>query len=180
MLRASSTDAAIPVLGNKLTFQCVAKVHIRFLCQLLNGFIRSSVNIVLERAYSQLSSISHHWLALIMNSWTFTRRGHTEDVLQLRMMPVPDSKALKHDELLIKVSHAALQPFGYILTWAVPMFLRKNPSIPELDFSGRVVAKGKDVTQNVGDDVFGVLSPGSHIKQGRGTLADYVVVLVLL
>jgi reticulon-4-interacting protein 1, mitochondrial len=112
-----------------------------------------------------------------MKAWAFTRRGQPLNVLQLTDIPTPDSSTLKSDELLIKVSHASLNLFSSILTWVVPMFIRTSPSVAELDLSGRVVAKGTDAgSLSVGDDVFGVLQPGHHIKQGRGTLAEYVIV----
>lgn len=111
-----------------------------------------------------------------MKAWAFTRRGQPLDVLSLTEVPSPESSSLQPDELLIKVSHSSLNLFSSILTFLVPMFLRTNPSIAEVDFSGRVVAKGADVPSlSIGDDVFGVLQPGHHIRNGRGTLAEYVI-----
>ena len=112
-----------------------------------------------------------------MKAWAFTRSGQPLDVLQLTTIPTPESASLKEDELLIQISHSSLNLFSSILTWLIPMFIRTSPSVAETDFSGRVVAKGSDVPSlSVGDNVFGVLQPGHHIRQGRGTLAEYVIV----
>ena len=112
-----------------------------------------------------------------MKAWTFTRRGQPLAVLQLTDIPTPEASTLKNDELLIKVSHSSLNLFSSILTWVVPTFIRTSPSVPEVDFSGKIVAKGSDAgSLSTGDDVFGVLQPGHHIKLGRGTLAEYVIV----
>ncbi|ETN37665.1 uncharacterized protein HMPREF1541_07288 [Cyphellophora europaea CBS 101466] len=99
-----------------------------------------------------------------MKAWTFTRRGHTLHTLQLTTLPRPDPTNLHDDEL------------SSLLAWVVPSFIRTTPSVPEYDFSGRVVATGKAVSHlSVGDDVFGAIAPGQHVRLGRGTLAEYVV-----
>lgn len=111
-----------------------------------------------------------------MRAWTFNRRGHPLSILELSTIPTPEASSLKDDELLVKVSHASLNLFSSLLAWAVPTFIRTTPSVLETDFSGRVVAVGKSINHlAVGDDVFGQLAAGHHIKQGRGTLAEYVI-----
>ena len=112
-----------------------------------------------------------------MKAWAFTQRGQPLSVLKLTEIPTPDKSKLQPDELLIQVSHASLNMFSSILTWAVPMLFRTNPSVPEIDFSGRVVAKGTAINSlSISEDVFGTIRAGHHIKAGRGTLAEYVVV----
>ena len=111
-----------------------------------------------------------------MKAWTFTRRGHTLHTLQLTTLPRPDPTNLHDDELLVKISHSSLNLLSSLLAWVVPSFIRTTPSVPEYDFSGRVVATGKAVSHlSVGDDVFGAIAPGQHVRLGRGTLAEYVV-----
>jgi reticulon-4-interacting protein 1, mitochondrial len=111
-----------------------------------------------------------------MKAWTFSQRGQPLNVVQLTNIPTPEESSLRSDELLVKVSHSSLNLISSILAWVVPMFIRTNPSIPEVDFSGRVIAKGKDVPSfAVGDNVFGTIFPGRHIRQAKGTLAEYVI-----
>ena len=110
-----------------------------------------------------------------MKAWTFSRRGKPRNILELKSLPTPTE--LKPDEVLIQVSHAGLNPFGYLMLWAVPTLARHKPSIPEYDFSGRVVGLGADAQAlfKIGEDVFGALKPLDCVKTGVGSLAEYVV-----
>lgn len=63
-----------------------------------------------------------------------------------------------------------------------PFFFRSKPAIPEVDFSGTLVAAGSAALESgrlaIGDAVFGSVGAGSHIKAGSGALAGFVVVPV--
>ncbi|CAJ2512611.1 Uu.00g007300.m01.CDS01 [Anthostomella pinea] len=111
-----------------------------------------------------------------MKAWTISRRGTPQEALKADHLPVRTD--LKPNEVLVKVSHAALNPFGYRMMWAVPSFVRVKPSVPEFDFSGRSEKLGKDAESDfvLGDDVFGMVTPSEGVKLGSGALAEYVVV----
>jgi reticulon-4-interacting protein 1, mitochondrial len=111
-----------------------------------------------------------------MKAWTFSRRGHPLNTLELSTVPTPEVSSLKDDEVLVKISHASLNLFSSLLAWVVPSFVRTKPSVLEMDFSGRIVGIGKSISNvSVGDDVFGVIQGDHHLKQGRGALAEYVI-----
>jgi NADPH:quinone reductase-like Zn-dependent oxidoreductase len=62
-----------------------------------------------------------------------------------------------------------------------PSFLRKKPTVPELDFSGTVVSVGPSVAStrpdlSLGNSVFGSIHIASMMKTGYGTLAEYVAI----
>ncbi len=63
-----------------------------------------------------------------------------------------------------------------------PFIFRSKPAIPELDFSGALVAAGSAALESgrlaVDDSVFGSIGVESHIKAGSGALAEFVVVPV--
>lgn len=104
----------------------------------------------------------------------------------LALSALPTPKVTK-DTILIRISHASLSPGTLHLLTLLPKFTRKWPSIPELDFSGRICAIGSSILSSqakeqdeskswkVGDLVFGSIPVASHLK-GTGTLAGYVLV----
>jgi NADPH:quinone reductase-like Zn-dependent oxidoreductase len=62
-----------------------------------------------------------------------------------------------------------------------PSFLRKKPTVPELDFSGTVVSVGASVASTrpdltPGSSVFGSVHIASMMKTGGGALAEYVAI----
>ncbi len=61
-----------------------------------------------------------------------------------------------------------------------PFLFRTIPAIPEMDFSGSIVQVGQDVPKGrnlkSGSEVFGSISVGSHVRAGKGTLAEFVKV----
>ncbi len=60
------------------------------------------------------------------------------------------------------------------------MLFRKPPQIPDMDFSGSIVTIGSSVpsTRHLapGVKVFGNVPVGQHVRQGKGALAEFVVV----
>lgn len=63
-----------------------------------------------------------------------------------------------------------------------PFIFRSKPAIPELDFSGTLVAAGSGALESgrlaIGDSVFGSIGVESHVKAGSGALTEFVVVPV--
>ena len=110
-----------------------------------------------------------------MRAWTFNAAGAPNRVLSLNLkFPTPSKPT--GSKLLIRISHAALSSAGVNLMADVPSALRKN-AIPELDFSGRVVAAGPAAPSKfaVGTAVFGAVSKSATALSGVGTLADFIL-----
>jgi reticulon-4-interacting protein 1, mitochondrial len=115
-----------------------------------------------------------------MTAWTHTSAGIPSKVLQLSPDVTLPGKFSATDDVLVRVTHAALNPGGSIMMQLCPMFFRAKPAIPELDFSGEIVAIGSEVpvsrALSVGSPVFGSISIESHLRLGVGALAEYVIV----
>ncbi|KAF1828189.1 hypothetical protein BDW02DRAFT_268274 [Decorospora gaudefroyi] len=113
-----------------------------------------------------------------MKAWTHTCSGLPPDVLTLSSLPVPTITA--PTQILIQVSHCALNPGGSIIMQLLPFFFRASPAIPEMDFSGTVVSLGSGVPRDrklePGTPVFGTVPVSQHAKSTSGALAEYVVV----
>ncbi len=114
-----------------------------------------------------------------MKALTHTSRGLPLSVLLLSYnLPIP--RIASPTDVLIKISHASLNPGASILTNLIPMTFRTKPSIPETDFSGTVIATGKAVSASreliPGAKVCGSVPLAGMILYGRGVLAEYVVV----
>ncbi|KAE8443284.1 hypothetical protein EG329_002000 [Mollisiaceae sp. DMI_Dod_QoI] len=113
-----------------------------------------------------------------MRAWTQTSAGLPKQVLKLTSnIPIPD---LKPNEILVKISHAALNPGGVIIMKIVPMIFRTAPSIPEMDFAGTIIKLGPDVPKDqeitLGTRVFGSIAVGQNFTKGKGALAEYAIV----
>lgn len=114
-----------------------------------------------------------------MRAWTQSSAGHPSEVLSLENdVPVPTIKS--PDEILIRVSRAALHPGASIIMQICPFMLRSKPAIPETDFSGTIVSVGENVTDShnlsAGMHVFGSIPVGRHVREGCGALAEFIVV----
>lgn len=116
-------------------------------------------------------------LPATMLAWTHSQAGSPSKVLSLSA-DVKTPTVQKPTDVLVRVSHASLNPGGLILLQLCPFFFRSKPSIPETDFSGEVVAAGPAALESgrisVGDSVFGSIGVAPHIKEGSGSLAEYV------
>jgi NADPH:quinone reductase-like Zn-dependent oxidoreductase len=111
-----------------------------------------------------------------MCAWVVTQRGNPIDVLKLKMdYPVPVTP--KGSDLLIRITHACLNPADIFLCSILPTWLpcRRNP-IPGFDFAGRVELAGpsapKEFVPNA--EVCASLSL-VDVLAGRGTLAEFVL-----
>ncbi|KAJ1569952.1 hypothetical protein HK096_008793 [Nowakowskiella sp. JEL0078] len=107
-----------------------------------------------------------------MQAAQYSAYGVPKDVLKVSSLNIPE---IEHpDELIIKVSAAGINPVDYKvmqgdlkLVFKVPF-----PSVPGLDFSGVVTARGSAVVDfNVSDEVYGRVA-----AFGRGTTAEYIKV----
>jgi NADPH:quinone reductase-like Zn-dependent oxidoreductase len=110
-----------------------------------------------------------------MRAWTFSTRGTPSNILTwTSSLPTP---ILTPSQILIRISHAALNPGGTTAMALMPTILRVKNSIPEIDFAGTVVARGAFAPSHltIGTRVFGAI----HLKsmnRGMGTLADYIAI----
>lgn len=113
-----------------------------------------------------------------MKAWTHTRAGLYADVLSLSTIPIPTLTS--PTQVLVRISHCALNPAGSIVMQLLPFFLRASPAIPEMDFSGSIVETGANVAVErhlaPGTRVFGSIPVTQHIQTTSGALAEYVVV----
>ncbi|KAG4433027.1 hypothetical protein IFR05_011488 [Cadophora sp. M221] len=114
-----------------------------------------------------------------MKAWIHTSTGAPEKALKFSP-DLPTPKAPVGDEVLVKISHAALNPGGSIMMQICPMIFRAKPAIPEMDFSGTIIQLGPNVLESrnlkVGSEAFGSIVVGAHIGAGKGVLAEFVVV----
>ncbi|KAK4456341.1 zinc-binding dehydrogenase [Cladorrhinum samala] len=106
-------------------------------------------------------------------SWQISQPGNINDNLSIVTATRPDAESLGKSELLIEVAAAGINPNDYKLVQmgGISRAMVSYPRAPGLDFSGRVVAVGRKVTDIApGDYVFGRMDP---VK--TGSLAEYVV-----
>ncbi|KAF2729358.1 zinc-binding oxidoreductase [Polyplosphaeria fusca] len=113
-----------------------------------------------------------------MRAWVHARRGDPSSVLSLSRLPIPTLSS--STQVLIQVTHCALNPGGSIMMHLVPFFFRNSPAIPEMDFAGIVLECGQDVPPDrnfqPGMNVFGSIPVGQHLKSTCGALAENIVV----
>ncbi|KAF2819500.1 GroES-like protein [Ophiobolus disseminans] len=113
-----------------------------------------------------------------MKAWTHTSAGLPSNVLKQSSVPKPTITS--KTQVLIKISHCALNPAGSIVMQLFPFIFRASPAVPEMDFSGTIVEAGSDVPGvrdlKLGTKVFGSIPLGQHVKSTCGALADYVAV----
>jgi NADPH:quinone reductase-like Zn-dependent oxidoreductase len=113
-----------------------------------------------------------------MKAWVSHRLGSPRTSLTLKPNhPLPSPLPPTSTNLLIHVSHAALNPADLVFLSLLPPSLlpfRRTP-IPGLDFSGTVVSAGPDATLSPGTRVCGTLSV-RLVATGHGSLAKYVLV----
>ncbi|PWA58105.1 hypothetical protein CTI12_AA401390 [Artemisia annua] len=112
----------------------------------------------------------------MQKAWYYEEHGPKE-VLKLGYFPIPTPK---HDQLLVQVKAAALNPIDFKIrqrSLTVPVHF---PFVPGCDMSGVVDAKGEGVSRfNIGDEVYGNIQD-FNTKLGQleslGTLAQFIVV----
>lgn len=109
-----------------------------------------------------------------MRAWISTARGPPSKVMTLSSVPTPPTP-LAPTYVLVKISHAALNPGEVTIMKLFPRFARGLPSIIALDFTGTIIAVGTSVRSEltVGVSVFGNV-PKKLILAGVGSLAEYI------
>jgi NADPH:quinone reductase-like Zn-dependent oxidoreductase len=114
-----------------------------------------------------------------MRGWAHSTPGRPETVLKLRN-DLPYPSVVGPTEVLVAISHAALNPGASIFTTLLPMFMRTKPSIPDMDFAGKIVSVGADVLTSrdlkAGTRVFGSVPVPQYVGKARGSMAEFVVV----
>ncbi|XP_054790421.1 2-methylene-furan-3-one reductase-like, partial [Prosopis cineraria] len=110
-----------------------------------------------------------------MKAWVYCEYGKPEQVLKIdQSVEVPQ---LKHDQVLIKVAAAAINPVD---CWRMTGSFKNDdstfPVIPGFDVAGVVVRVGSEVKKfKEGDKVYGnIIEDVKHLKQ-LGSLAQYTV-----
>lgn len=114
-------------------------------------------------------------LVKMQKAWFYEEHGPKE-VLKLGKFPLP---ILKHNQLLVQVRAAALNPFDYKIRQR-PIAPIELPAVPGCDMAGVVVEKGDSVSRfEIGDEVYGNIqdfnSEGERLKH-LGTLAEFIAV----
>lgn len=113
-----------------------------------------------------------------MRAWVRPRRGSPQTSLQLVTgLPVPTAPTGSSSDVLIRVSHVALQASSELVMRVIPSLPFNGPWIPELELSGEVVAAGDGAPVEL-------RIPGTHVVAyanvfvatalGRGVLTEYV------
>lgn len=115
-----------------------------------------------------------------MRAWVRTQRGQPSKTLQLAAdVPSPSSPAgSSSSDVVIRVSHVALQFNSAFFLNTIPSvpLLGASTWIPELEFSGEVVAAGSGAlpeVRDVGTRVIAFQSIPAMVR-GYGVLAEYV------
>lgn len=112
-----------------------------------------------------------------MHAWLRQRCGSARDSLVLSTSyPTPSLPIAPSDEILIRVSHVALQFSSEMLFKTLPVIPFMGPSIPELEFTGTVVAAGSTASSDVREIGTRVVAYQSvpDMVFGKGALVEYV------
>ncbi|KAK0667919.1 hypothetical protein QBC41DRAFT_303905 [Cercophora samala] len=115
-----------------------------------------------------------------MRAWKCTSSGSARTCLTLQSDVLAPRLPLRGANILVKVSHASLNPADLVLMSLLPCWLplRRHPT-PGLDFSGTVLDIGSslppDSNIRVGSKVAGAISQWD-VGVGIGTLSEYIVV----
>ncbi|KPM36726.1 hypothetical protein AK830_g9852 [Neonectria ditissima] len=111
-----------------------------------------------------------------MKAWVIVQSGEPKHALTLKTWPTPAPP--RGSDILVKVSHAAINPLDLILM-RVPTAIRRN-AIPAVDFSGDIIQIGPSVSSSKPDIRVGMTVCGTvatmQIFRGFGTLCEYIVV----
>ena len=111
-----------------------------------------------------------------MHAWLRQRLGPARTSLELATShPMPSMPSASSAEVLIRVSHVALQFSSETMFKTIPVMPFTTP-IPELEFTGTVVASGSAASSDVrevGTRVLGYQNPWDMVR-GWGVLAEYV------
>lgn len=108
-----------------------------------------------------------------MQAWTYSTKGPHREVLKINTIPTP--KPPSGGNVLIKVAYSGLNPGDVKVMKTIPQLLRPKMSMPGMDYSGIIVARGPSAPANlpIGERVFGMLATKS-LFLGHGTLCEYI------
>ena len=113
-----------------------------------------------------------------MHAWLRQRRGPARTSLELATSyPTPSLPSASSADILIRVSHVALQFSSETLFKTLLVIPFTAPSIPELEFTGTVVAAGSAASSDVrevGTRVVAYHNVPDMVLFGRGALVEYV------
>lgn len=112
-----------------------------------------------------------------MRAWVRRHRGPLRSALQLTTIPTPAAPTGSSADVLIRVSHVAIQYGSEMMLHTLPRLPFTGAWVPELELSGEVVAAGAGAPAEV-------RAPGTHVVAfqnmvgiillGNGVLAEYV------
>ncbi|KAJ5491585.1 hypothetical protein N7539_003152 [Penicillium diatomitis] len=110
-----------------------------------------------------------------MRAWVRPHRGPAKN-LQLTDMPTPAVPPSSSSEVLIRVSHVSVNFNTELFMKIVPKTPLTKPWIPEIEFSGEVIAAGTKAPPEVCDLGVKVIGYESILNYatGHGVLAEYV------
>jgi NADPH:quinone reductase-like Zn-dependent oxidoreductase len=122
---------------------------------------------------------SHPFIPPKMRAWVRTQRGPARNTLKLATdVPTPTVPTGLSSDILIRVSHVALQYNSELLMKTAPNLLFSGPWIPEIELSGEIVAAGNGVPAEVREAGTKVVAfrnvPSLPMVLGHGVLAEYV------
>ncbi|CAD6568584.1 MAG: zinc ion binding [Tremellales sp. Tagirdzhanova-0007] len=113
-----------------------------------------------------------------MSAWIRRRRGAARTSLELATScPSPSLPGASSADVVIRVSHVALQYNSELLFKILPVIPYVTPPIPELEFTGTVVASGSAASldvREVGTRVVAYQKIPDWVLFGRGALVEYV------
>jgi NADPH:quinone reductase-like Zn-dependent oxidoreductase len=116
-----------------------------------------------------------------IRAWTIPKSGQPRDALLLRT-DFPGPKSPSGDALVVRVSHAALNPVDLKIVITSPLQdllrLLRGVAVPGMDFAGEVVAAGPQAPAHLaapGTRICGAYNT-APIVRGNGTLAEYITV----
>jgi NADPH:quinone reductase-like Zn-dependent oxidoreductase len=157
-------------LAKSGTVRIKSEEHPRFSVQnLLSNLFASPLALIFQKMESTVPAT--------MRAWVRRGLGRPQSTLELKTIATPAPPKATSSDVLIRVSHVALQYSTEFLLTVIPLLPFNGPWIPELELSGTVVAAGDKAPSDVREPGTAVVAfqniPG--FLMGRGVLAEYVV-----
>ncbi|CAK7567240.1 MAG: zinc ion binding [Sporothrix epigloea] len=150
------------------------------------SLVSASVVLLLAQFYTNL--VINRSLLPKMKAWVVVKNGEPSEALALKTVGEEMTVSLpepKGADILIRVSHAALNPADLVFMRHIPTWVPfRRQAIPAMDFAGQIIALGPQAAATpshaaeplvVGARVAGCLNVGL-IAFGHGALAEYLTV----
>lgn len=112
-----------------------------------------------------------------MRAWVRTRRAHYSSSLRLVDIPTPTVPGPDSSDVLVRITHVAHEYGVGIMFPILPVVPFTPAMIPEVVFSGTVIAAGgvvPEALRSPGTRVVGAVTPFSMVMQGGGALKEYI------